>query len=286
MKTALGLAIAIACCGFAVASEDDKLEHPLIRPFPGSVLIEDFSHYRKYDVYEFSVTDPETGETAEKPVKGEYRRLQYEVKDENGKPVPHISQLEFRENYRVAAEEKGGEVLYEDRNIMTFTVPREDGGITYCELSGNVGRGQQRLKIVDEKPFKRSMKFGPKEMKAALDKDNRVALYDILFEYDKATLQVDSQEQLGHVVVLLKDNPDLVLEVQGHTDAEGSDDYNLELSQRRAETVVDFLTLFGIDRARLTPKGYGESEPVESNDTEEGRAKNRRVELVKRAANE
>jgi outer membrane protein OmpA-like peptidoglycan-associated protein len=286
MKTVFGMAIAIVCCGFAVASEGDNLEHPLIRPFPGSVLIEDFSHYREYDVYEFSVTDPETGKTVEKPVKGEYRRLHYEVQDENGKPVPNISQLEFRENYRAAAEEKGGEVLYEDRVRMTFTVPREDGGITYCELTGNVGRGQQRLNIVDEKPFNRSMKFGPKEMKTALDKDNRVALYDILFEYDKATLQVDSQEQLGHVVVLLKENPDLVVEVQGHTDGEGSEDYNLELSQRRAETVVDFLTLFGIDPARLTAKGYGESKPVESNDTEEGRAKNRRVELVKRSDNE
>jgi OmpA-OmpF porin, OOP family len=72
-----------------------------------------------------------------------------------------------------------------------------------------------------------------------------------------------------------------MLEVQGHTDDQGSDDYNLKLSQRRAETVVACLGLFGIDPSRLVPKGYGESKTVMPNTTEEGRAKNRRVELVK-----
>ncbi len=85
-----------------------------------------------------------------------------------------------------------------------------------------------------------------------------------------------------NVVTLLKDNPDHVLEVQGHTDGQGSDDYNLRLSQRRAETVVAYLALFDIDTRRLVPKGYGESKLVIPNTTEEGRAKNRRVELVKR----
>jgi OmpA-OmpF porin, OOP family len=73
-----------------------------------------------------------------------------------------------------------------------------------------------------------------------------------------------------------------MLEVQGHTDDQGSDDYNLKLSQRRAETVVAYLGLFDIDTNRLVPKGYGEFKPVMPNTTEEERAKNRRVELVKR----
>ncbi len=74
-----------------------------------------------------------------------------------------------------------------------------------------------------------------------------------------------------------------MLEVQGHTDDQGSDDYNLKLSERRAKTVVAYLGLFDIDTSsRLMPKGYGESKPVMPNNTEEGRAKNRRVELVKR----
>ena len=83
-------------------------------------------------------------------------------------------------------------------------------------------------------------------------------------------------------MTLLKNYPDLVLEVQGHTDDQGDDDYNLDLSRRRATTLVTYLGLFGIDAARLTAAGYGESQPVASNATEEGRAQNRRVELVKK----
>jgi outer membrane protein OmpA-like peptidoglycan-associated protein len=79
----------------------------------------------------------------------------------------------------------------------------------------------------------------------------------------------------------LKANPELKLEVQGHTDNQGNDDYNLKLSQKRAETVAAYLQLFGIDSGRLTPKGFGETKPVATNDTEDGRTRNRRVELVK-----
>jgi outer membrane protein OmpA-like peptidoglycan-associated protein len=118
-------------------------------------------------------------------------------------------------------------------------------------------------------------------MKTALDKDGRIILYDILFDYDKATVQQSSDKQLQHIVTLLPENPELRMEVQGHTDSQGGDEYNLDLSQRRAETVVAYLNLFGIAGDRLSAKGYGESEPVETNETEEGRAKNRRVELVR-----
>jgi OmpA-OmpF porin, OOP family len=164
---------------------------------------------------------------------------------------------------------------------MVLTIPRDDGGVTWLRVAGNAGLGQQDLIIVDEKPFKKSLTFGPAEMKAALDAEGRIQLYGILFDLDKATLQPESTKQLQHLVTFLKDNPCLKLEVQGHTDDQGSDDYNLQLSERRAETVVAYLALFDIDTSRLLPKGYGESKPVMQNTTEEGRAKNRRVELVK-----
>lgn len=156
----------------------------------------------------------------------------------------------------------------------------EDGGITYCQLDAVGNLGQQYLTIADEKPIETSLEFGPAEMKAALDKDGRVLLYGILYEYDKASLQKESLEQLEHVATLLRDNPDLALEVQGHTDDQGSDGYNLELSQWRAETVRSFLLLFAVEKGRLTAKGYGETKPVAPNDNDENRAKNRRAELV------
>ncbi|MFO7976790.1 MAG: OmpA family protein [Candidatus Hydrogenedentota bacterium] len=272
------------CAGWAVWAAEIP-EHPLIRPFPGSVLAENMSKHSDFEAYEFRVANPDTGKAEKRLVKGEYWRLLYGVRNADGSRVTDISRVEFQENFRAAAEEKGGEVLWEDpKGVLTFTVPRDDGGITYCELEAVATLGQQYLTIVDEKPLATSLKFGPAEMKAALDKDGRVLLYGILFDYDKASLQKESLEQLEHVVTLLQDNPDLALEVQGHTDDQGSDDYNLELSQRRARTVRSFLLLFGIDEGRLTAKGYGETRPVAPNDGDENRAKNRRVELVKQDA--
>ena len=257
-------------------------EHPLIRPFPGSVLAENMSKHKNFDAYEFYYLNETTKKREKKTIKGEYWRLLYEVRTSSGDRVRTISKLEFFENYRAAAEEKGGRVVYEDVGQMVVTIPRDDGGVTWLMVSGSANLGQQDLIIVDEEPFKKSLTFGPAEMKAALDAEGRIQLYGILFDLDKAALQPESTKQLQHVVTLLKDNPDLMLEIQGHTDDQGSDDYNLKLSQRRAETVVAYLGLFDIDTSRLVPKGYGESEPVMPNTTEEGRAKNRRVELVKR----
>ncbi|MBN1551073.1 OmpA family protein [bacterium] len=256
-------------------------EHPLIRPFPGSVLAENMSKHINFDAYDFRIKNPETGKNEKKTVKGEYWRLLYEVRHEDGSRNTDISKVEFAENFRAAAEDLGGQVIFEDQAYLTFTIPRDDGGVTYCEYTGNASLGQQYLTIVDEKPFKRSLVFGPAEMKTALDKDGHVLLYEILFDLDKAYLQKKSLKQLEHIITLLKENPDLKLEVQGHTDDQGSDEYNRDLSQRRAETVRNFLLLFGVPEQSLVAKGYGESAPVAPNDTEENRAKNRRVELVK-----
>ena len=255
-------------------------EHPLIRPFPGSVLdLHPEPVYQSFAEHTFRVTDPQTGKTVKKPVRGKFWKLTYRVWDSEGKWDSSHSVLEYRENYKQAALENGGTILYEEQGWLTFTLPHDDGSETWCEVQ-IWNKSQQDLRIIEQAGFKKSLTFGPAEMKAALDADGRVQLHDILFDLAKATLQPESTKQLQHVVTLLKENPDLKLEVQGHTDDQGSDGDNMELSQRRAETVVAYLGLFGIDTGRLVPEGLGESTPVMSNDTEEGRAKNRRVELV------
>ena len=279
----LFLSILFIIFAIPVHAQETK-EHPLIRPFPGSVLAENMSKHNSFDAYDFYYLNEKTKKREKKTIKGEYWKLLYEVRTKSGQRVTNISTEEFLENYRVAAKEKGGQVVWEDRGMVVLTIPREDGGMTWLQVQPSANLGQQYLSIVDEKPFKKSLTFGPAEMKAALDKDGRVQLYGILFDVDEATLKAESVKQLQHVVTLMKDNPELLLEVQGHTDDRGSDDYNLKLSQQRSETVVTYLGLFGIDTGRLVPKGYGESKPVEPNTTEQGRAKNRRVELVKPSA--
>ncbi|MGM0649586.1 MAG: OmpA family protein [Bacteroidota bacterium] len=107
----------------------------------------------------------------------------------------------------------------------------------------------------------------------------KIVLKNIFFDYDKATLRESSFNELNKVVDVLKDNPNLVIEISGHTDNRGSLEYNLELSRERAKSVVDYLIEKGIDKSRLEYKGYAFEKPIADNDTEKGRQMNRRVEF-------
>lgn len=112
--------------------------------------------------------------------------------------------------------------------------------------------------------------------------EGKIVTYAITFETGKADLKPESIIEINRVAKLMKENPGLEFEVQGHCDATGSDKVNDPLSQKRAEAIVAALVEQGIASARLTPVGKGSHEPVASNSTEEGRAKNRRVEFVKK----
>ena len=109
--------------------------------------------------------------------------------------------------------------------------------------------------------------------------DKSIKLNNIYFDFDKYDLKQESFTELERVYKFLTDNPSVIIELSAHTDAQGSDDYNLQLSQKRAESVVNYLISKGIEPGRLIAKGYGEQMPVADNGTEEGRAENRRVEM-------
>jgi outer membrane protein OmpA-like peptidoglycan-associated protein len=106
-------------------------------------------------------------------------------------------------------------------------------------------------------------------------------LQKIFFEYNQAVIMPESYPILNEVVGVLKDRPEITLEIQGHTDDKGSDNYNLCLSAARAKSVMVYLMEHGIDQSRLTSAGYGETCPIASNKTKEGRAENRRVEFMR-----
>jgi OOP family OmpA-OmpF porin len=112
-----------------------------------------------------------------------------------------------------------------------------------------------------------------------LENEGKVDLYGIYFDTDKATLKPESEGTLNQVLDLLKSKPDLRLALAGHTDSQASDSHNLDLSKRRAQAVVKWLTDKGIPAARLEAQGFGETQPVADNETAAGRALNRRVEI-------
>lgn len=107
-----------------------------------------------------------------------------------------------------------------------------------------------------------------------------VRLKNIYFDFDKTSLKNESFTELDKVVDFLKQNPSVEIEISGHTDNKGSDEYNATLSQGRSEAVVGYIISQGIDSYRLSAHGYGEAKPIDSNDSEEGRANNRRVEFT------
>jgi outer membrane protein OmpA-like peptidoglycan-associated protein len=151
----------------------------------------------------------------------------------------------------------------------TFTVYTED--IT-------LAAGEDRLVRVVLKPAK-----------VQLEAKRIVILDKVFFDYNSATIQAVSYELLDQVANTLKANPDILLvEVAGHTDSDGNDNFNLELSQRRVEAVLQYLVARGVAPERLVAKGYGESKPVANNRSPDGKAKNRRVEfqILKREGDE
>ena len=107
----------------------------------------------------------------------------------------------------------------------------------------------------------------------------KIVLRGVHFDFDKATIRPDAADTLAEAARILREESQVRVSVDGYTDSRGSDQYNERLSERRAQAVEDYLMRLGVGGGRLVPQGFGESRPVATNETEEGRAQNRRVEL-------
>ncbi len=144
-------------------------------------------------------------------------------------------------------------------------------------------RAIAQLVVIAPEKMETKMTFvNADDMSKAIGESGKVTLYGVYFDNDKDSLRADSQPTLQEIVKLLAANPKLKVQVVGHTDNQGTPEYNLDLSRRRAASVVRALTSsYGVTPGRLSSFGCGPYSPVSSNDTEDGRAKNRRVELVK-----
>jgi OOP family OmpA-OmpF porin len=165
-----------------------------------------------------------------------------------------------------------------------FVTSYKDGVIPErLTRSVSVGRVLAHITVIAPEAMEQKMTFvKADEMSKSLAASGRIALYGVYFDTDKAELRADSQQTLQEIAKLLQAQPQLKLHIVGHTDNQGSADHNLDLSRRRAASVVSALTgKFSVASTRLDSFGAGWYSPVASNDADEGRAKNRRVELVK-----
>jgi len=120
----------------------------------------------------------------------------------------------------------------------------------------------------------------PKAAPAPPPAKEKIVLRGVNFDFNKSTIRPDAKVILDEAATILKRNPDTKVNVDGYTDSIGTKEYNQKLSERRAAAVADYLGGAGVNRSNLVPRGFGETNPVDSNKTKEGRAKNRRVELL------
>lgn len=135
--------------------------------------------------------------------------------------------------------------------------------------------------VMQSKQMEETMVADAAAMEAEINSSGYCSIYGILFDTGKATIQPESAKCLTEVATLLKKNATWKMQVEGHTDNVGAKDANMKLSQARADAVRSWLVTNGINAARLTAKGFGDTKPKMENTTEDGRAKNRRVDLRK-----
>ena len=168
-------------------------------------------------------------------------------------------------------------------SVHAYTVVASNRTFPCYELNG---RTVVVVDIIEAKDREKKMvTVDAGEMAKAIDTTGRVALYGIYFDFNKADVKPESDATLQQIAALMKENTALQLLVVGHTDNVGSFSFNMDLSQRRAAAVVAALTTrFSVGKDRLTPVGVSFASPVAPNKTDDGRAKNRRVELVDNAA--
>lgn len=290
------------------AQEDVKgsKDHPVISRFPGSYIY----HYDQKDFYEFylllgPVKSSAIKEAKKEKLEGKVTLIQYQT------PSAKTS-YEIFKNYERAIKEAGFQILYigrgeEIKGIKEFC--KHNGFLFYADVSDdpkglfhisaknsqgtialsvsimssdNPNMGPKVYLGIVEKSQLETGLITAKDMLIEMNQKGHVAIYGIYFDFDKADIKPESESTIKEIAKLLKENPNLKLYIIGHTDNVGKLEYNLDLSRRRAEAVVKELTTkYGIDKSRLIPFGVGPLAPVTSNDMEEGRAKNRRVEIVK-----
>jgi OOP family OmpA-OmpF porin len=240
-------------------------DSPVITRFPGSVI------QSCIDKADGAATMKMGEDKPDKQVEGEYHELTYTFPDT-------ASKAEVVRNITTALRAAGFTFDYDSGEFGDYTA---HSGRTWIWESVSGGGSYEQI-IVIEKPLTQLMVANAAALSSGLAANGHMVVNGIFFDTGKADVKPESAAALKEVVKLLQQSPGMKLYVVGHTDNVGALAANMELSRQRAEAVVRVLTTqYGVAPARLKPYGDGPYAPVTTNDTEDGRALNRRVELVK-----
>jgi outer membrane protein OmpA-like peptidoglycan-associated protein len=258
---------------FAQADKAGCKDHPLFPTrMPGYVIRD--CRAEEFGFYEFLTRKP-----PKLRVEGKVTFITYGLADRN---TPQPSALQVVRNYEAALGKVGATEIATDANATWWVHGKvtKDGREAWAEAQK--GNGLIWLHIVEKQGMAQYVAADAAGLGSDLKTTGHVAVYGINFDTNKAVVRPDSKPALDEIAKLLAQEPALKLKVVGHTDMTGVFDANMKLSQARAEAVVQALvSQHGIAAARLKGYGVGPLSPVATNDTDDGRAKNRRVELVK-----
>jgi OmpA-OmpF porin, OOP family len=268
------MALLAAPLAFGQTDVAGSKDYPGMNRMPGYYI----SEYQElpFDTYKFKVA--EAGKEKEQPVEGHRWDFRYQLVENAAMP----SQLQVVRNYQNAIKAAGGQVMYGTNEETTLRLAKGGKEAWFSIQVANVPSGLFIVMIVIEKQgMQQDVTLDAKAMAGGLAETGRVAVYGILFDTGKSELKPESALAMEEIAKLLKENSALKVYVVGHTDMVADLATNVRLSQARAQAVVNALvSQHGIAPARLIPFGDGPYAPVASNKTDEGRAKNRRVELV------
>ncbi len=251
-------------------------DHPLLPRMPQHHLCDCAT--KEFDSFAFRLQNTTDEDGKRETVEGKYYERKYCLNE--GAPEPSALQI-FR-NYENAFQAAGATIVakvVEKGNSYSFITARftRNGVETWVNLE--VSEPEYYLTIVERQAMEQVVKMA--DIQKGLDKDGFFAL-DIHFATGQSAILPESLPLVDQVGAFLKANPALKAGIEGHTDNTGDPAANKALSEQRARAVVEALAARGVDRARMTAKGWGPEIPVADNRTEEGRARNRRVEIVKK----
>ena len=302
----------LAMSGAASAADvEGSKDHPLVSRYEGAQIVK-YSQ-EKFNEYTLLLGKAKARKPGEhQAVEGAVTMIRYQIDKER-------TTLEVFKNYEKALADAGFETLfacknkecggrdfglvvipydgvmsdnYNDQRFLAAKLTRPEGTAfvsLYVVKAYNIGGPKKdnvyvQLDIIETAAMETGkVTVDAEAIGKGLDAEGHIAIYGIYFDSGSDKVKAESDEALGEIAKLLKSRPDLGLLVVGHTDNRGKLDYNMDLSKRRAASVVTALTEgHGIDAARLTPAGVGFLAPVASNRGDAGRSQNRRVELVER----